>query len=196
LRAAEAIREAGQGSLAGSPANDEVPPSEAQKAANSARVDTLLFAAARNDIVALKTELAKAARNARLNKVKAADLRAIILLSAQPSSSPALRSAGDLVGLQRDLAELRRQLADLQALHSRTVDAAVAAREAPLTVEIKGSHGCVSLPIRETLACLAAIDGVALNLAYLAMLRVLHGVRVQQSGGKARSLTVTTPLKT
>ena len=50
LRAAEAIREAGQGSLAGSPADDEVPPSEAQKAANSARVDTLLFAAARNDV--------------------------------------------------------------------------------------------------------------------------------------------------
>ena len=28
------------------------------------------------------------------------------------------------------------------------------------------------------------------------MLRVLSGVRVQQSGGKARSLTVTKPLKT
>ena len=50
LRAAEAIREASQGSLAGSPADDEVLPSEAQKASNSARVDTFLFAAARSDM--------------------------------------------------------------------------------------------------------------------------------------------------
>ena len=76
------------------------------KAANSTLVDMLLFAAARNYIVALKTELAKAARNACLSKVKAADLRTIILLSTQPSSSPVLWSSCDLVLLQRDLAAL------------------------------------------------------------------------------------------
>ena len=131
-----------QGSLAGSSVDNEVLPSEEQKAVNSTLVDMPLLAAARNDIVALNTELAKAARNARLNKVKAEDLRAIILLSAQPSTNPALRSSGDLVLLQRDLAELHWQLADLQVLHSLTVDAAVAAREEPLTVEIKDLHGC------------------------------------------------------
>ena len=184
--------EAGLGTGQGSPAADEEPPSKEQKAANSALIDQLLFAAARNDIVALKTELAKAARNARLNKAKTAALREKICLFVQPSSSSALRSSGDLARLQQDLAELRKQLAELQAPHSLTVDA----REAPLTVEIKDRHGRVSLAVRDTLAGLAASEGVALNRAYSAMLRVLSGVRVQQSGGKARSLTVTKTLKT